>query len=90
MELTGIPIRAPTVVSRVVDGEGVLVHPQQGIRVLNPTGARVWELADGQRTVADLARAIAGEYDVGLERAQADVSAFCEDLLARGLFQLAD
>ncbi len=89
MELTGIPVRAPAVVSRVIDGEGVLVDPRQGIRVLNAVGTRVWTLADGRRTVADLAQSIASEYDVDPERAQADVAAFCDDLVTRGLFHLA-
>jgi hypothetical protein len=84
-----VPIRSTDVVSRVMDGEAVLVHPRQGkVRVLNRVGARVWELADGQRTVGDLARAISGEYDVDAERALGDVTVFCEDLVARGLFSL--
>jgi hypothetical protein len=86
MQLNLIPARAPGVISRLMDGEAVLVHPSQGkVRVLNAVGARVWELADGQRDVATLAGAVAAEYDVSLAQAEADISAFCEDLVGRGV-----
>jgi hypothetical protein len=81
MTLDSLPRQAPNVVSRQIDDEAVLVHPLQGkVRVLNAVGARVWELADGQRTVAEIAQTITAEYDVELPRAQADVLAFCDDL----------
>lgn len=89
VQLTDRPQRAPAVTGRVVDGEAVLVHPRQGkIRVLNGVGARIWELADGERSVADLARAVATEYDVDLGRAESDAAAFCAELLNRGLLTL--
>jgi hypothetical protein len=91
VKLDAMPVHASGIVSRLIDGEAVLVHPRQGkVRVLNRVGARVWELADGAHTVSDLAQAITGQYDVDLERAQADVTAFCDDLVARGLFDLAE
>jgi len=77
------------VVSRLIDNEAVLVHPVQGkVRVLNSVGARVWELADGQRTLGQIAGVIATEYDVVLTRAQADLIAFCDDLANRGVLLL--
>jgi len=91
MNLTDIPVHAPGVVSRLLDGEAVLVHPRQGmVRVLNAVGARLWELADGRHSVADLVAAIVAEYDVNPARAQADTLAFCEDLLGRGVLALDD
>jgi len=76
----------PSVISRMIDGEAVLVHPRQGkVRVLNPVGARFWELADGERTAGDVARIIADEYGVELARVEADVLAFCRDLMGRGV-----
>ena len=86
MTLDSLPRQAPNVVSRQIDDEAVLVHPLQGkVRVLNAVGARVWELADGQRTVAEIAQTITTEYDVELSRAQADVLAFCGDLAQAGV-----
>lgn len=89
MRLTDIPSHAPGVVSRLVDDEAVIVHPGQGmVRALNEVGSRLWELADGQRSVADLAAALAAEYAVDLPCAQADALAFCEDLAARGVMRV--
>jgi hypothetical protein len=85
-DLDSIPRRDPTVVSRLLDDEAVLVHPVQGkVRVLNPVGARVWELVDGQRTVAAIIEAIAAEYQADPARVEIDVTAFCVDLAQRGV-----
>jgi hypothetical protein len=84
-----IPRRAVGVTSRELDGEAILVHPGQGkVAVLNGVGARLWELADGQHTVSDMARVIAAEYEVSLIKAESDALAFCQDLAGRGLLTL--
>jgi hypothetical protein len=81
-----MPVHTPEVVSRLVDGEAVVVHPRQGmIRVLNPVGARLWELADGRRKVAELVETIVREYAVDQERARNEVLAFLADLAQRGI-----
>jgi hypothetical protein len=86
MTLDSLPQQAPNVVSRQIEDEVVLVHPLQGkVRVLNAVGARVWELADGHRTVAEIAQTITAEYDVELPCAQVDVTAFCDDLAQAGV-----
>ena len=86
IDLDSIPRRSPTVVSRLLDSEAVLVHPMQGkVRVLNPVGARVWELVDGQRTLDAISRVIASEFAADLARVQVEVPTFCEDLAQRGV-----
>jgi hypothetical protein len=88
--LSDVPSHAPGVVGRVIQGEAVLVHPGQGkVRVLNEVGARLWELADGKRTIAEMARVIADEYAVDAMEAQSDAAAFCADLAGRGLLHLS-
>ena len=85
-ELDSVPQRSPTVVSRLLDQEMVLVHPLQGkVRVLNSVGARVWELADGQHTLNDIIQTIATEYQVDTARVEVEVPAFCEELAQRGV-----
>lgn len=87
--LSAIPRRTPSVASRALDGEAVLVHPGQSkVAVLNDVGSRLWELADGRRSIADMARVIADEYEVSLIKAEADTEAFCRDLAGRGLLTL--
>jgi pyrroloquinoline quinone biosynthesis protein D len=89
--LDSVPRQAPSVVSRLIDGEAVLVHPGQGkVRVLNPVGARLWELANGDRTAGDIVWIIASEYEVDPARAEADVLAFYSDLVDRGVLTLTN
>ena len=84
--LDAIPRHSSSVNSRAVDGEAVLVHAEQKkYTVLNGVGARLWELADGQHSIADIARVIADEYEVSLGKAESDALAFCQDLAGRGL-----
>jgi hypothetical protein len=86
VKLIDVPAHAQGVLSQLVDGEMVLVHPAQGkVLVLNRVGARLWELADGRRSVEEMADIVADEYDVDLERARADALAFCTDLAERGV-----
>ena len=86
MDFSMICAHATDVVSRQIDGEVLLVDLQRNtLQVLNPVGARLWELIDGRRTVADLAEALIAEYAVGLAQARADVQMFCEDLLCRNV-----
>jgi hypothetical protein len=88
--ITDVPVHAPGVINRLIDGEMVLVHPAQGmVRVLNQVGARLWELVDGQRSVEEIAATIAAEYPVSRDRAKSDALAFCADLMDRGVLALA-
>ena len=90
MQLTDVVAHTPSVVSRLVDGEAVLVDPKKGmVRVLNPTGARIWEMIDGRRPAAELAADIAAEYGIEATRAQADTISFCEDLVRRGVLTVS-
>ena len=90
MQLTDVVAHTPGVVSRMVDGEAVLVDPKKGmVRVLNPAGARIWEMIDGRRTVAELAADIAAEYGIEASRAEADTTTFCDDLVRRGVLTVS-
>ena len=45
---------------RFLDREAVIVLPDRGeVKVLNEVGARIWALADGSRSVREIAAAIA-------------------------------
>ena len=77
---------APGVISRESDGELVVVLPQDGkFFVLNGTGAEVFGLLDGQRTLDAIAATLRAHHpDSALEQVQADVLAFAEKILQRG------
>ena len=50
------------VAGRVIDGEAVLVLAESSkVQILNEVGARVWELADGTRSLAQIIDTIVGE-----------------------------
>jgi hypothetical protein len=88
MELSTVLRRNPTAAFRIYDGEGVLVLPTKlELRVVNPTGARVWELLDGERSVGSIASVIAEEYDVPPGDAERDVLEFLQELAGHELVE---
>ncbi len=75
---------APGVVSRESGDELVVVLPERGkFFVLNGTGAEVFRLVDGRRTLEEIAATLNGRYDVPPEQVQTDVLAFAGKLLDR-------
>jgi len=55
---------------------GELAH----IYTLNPVAARIWELLDGKRPVADIRDALVQEFDVDASEAQADLLEYVKQL----------
>ena len=88
---SGAPMKHPDSASRVYDGEAFIVLPQSHqYKILNHVGTRVWELIDGVRTVDEMARVIAEEYEVSVEKAREDVIEFVTDLKAHGMLAGGD
>ncbi len=78
--------RASGIAARAVGDEAVIVQPGDGIvTVLNSVGARLWELLEAPRSVQELTRIIAGDFDVSEDRALADIQEFLDDLIGKGL-----
>jgi hypothetical protein len=76
----------PQTAGRVIDGEAILMLADDSeIQVLNGVGSRIFELADGSRSVSDIASAIAGEYEVDEVQAHQDVLAFLRQLVAQNV-----
>ena len=92
VNLTTDSVLAPSddVVSRTIDGELVIVPIDAGVGdaddlfTLNDTGAAVWELLDGERTLADVIDEVGRRFDVPRAEVEADVVEFAADLVARG------
>src|ERR1700689_4276140 len=63
--------RDTTVLLRLRDG---------GYYALQDVGALVWELCDGERTVADIVTAVTAEFDAAEPTVRADVLEFIGDL----------
>jgi hypothetical protein len=57
---------------------------------LEGVGARAWELCDGSRTQCEVGAAISREYDVPLERVDADLAELIDDLVSEELLVAGD
>jgi hypothetical protein len=85
------PKHHPRTAARVFSGEAVVISPAENmVRMFNPVGSRIWELADGQHTVEEIARRLTEEYAVELSAAQAEVEEFVDALAAKGLLTFAE
>lgn len=75
------PKRRPDVLSRLIDGETVVLDRQAGlVHQLNHTASYVWERCDGQSTMTDIAHCLAQTFDVDLSVATCDVTAMIRQL----------
>jgi hypothetical protein len=83
-------VAAPGIVGQILNDEAVLLLPARGeIKVLNAVGARIWSLADGSRTIAQIAAVIADEYAVQPARAETEALAFVQELARRAMLTLS-
>ena len=87
-------VRSQSVVARVVAGETLIVPIRAKVGDLasiysfNGTGTLIWKLLETPKTVAELAIAIAREYEVEAEQAERDVAEFVGEMKAVGLVEL--
>ena len=67
------PRRRDDVLANEAGDTVILLTPASGeYFTLNEVGGRIWELADGSRSVAEIAGVLVDEYDAPLEEIQAD------------------
>ncbi|GAB4272624.1 MAG: hypothetical protein Kow0080_19290 [Candidatus Promineifilaceae bacterium] len=72
-----------------LDGELLLFHPlSQKILRTNKTGALVWQLCDGTRTVNELAALLAAAFPDGGDGLRADVAEIVQAFVAHGALSL--
>ena len=64
----------------------VLLHPETVV-MLNPTGADILELCDGERTVAEIVEVLHARYDRVVDD---EVAGFLARLLARRCVEITD
>ena len=85
------PRRASTCSFRAIGDEGglVVLPARAEVKVLNPVGSRVFALIDGHRSVDEIARVIADEFDVTAEQAISDVDVFLFELEEQGMVEPA-
>ena len=77
------------VMSRLVGEETVILDLASGHYFgLDGVGKLIWESVAKGKSLADAVDAIAAEYEVDKTRAEADVTAFANELIERGLLTL--
>ena len=87
-------VRSQSVVARIVAGETLIVPVRAKVGDLasiysfNGTGTLIWKLLESPRTVADLAAAVAQEYEVDPAQAEQDVTNFVSEMKAVGLVEV--
>ena len=86
MQVTDILERSDDANYEKVGDEAILISLTTGSYYsLNDTGTMFWELIDGQRTIADCAREIAGEYEVEAGLVEADLLELAAEFAEEGL-----
>lgn len=81
----------PQTAGRLIDGEAVLILAESAeIDVLNAVGSRIFELADGSRSTAEIAAQLAAEYDVPAAQATTDTIQFLSELVAQRILVWRD
>lgn len=68
---------------READGSALLLIPE-GIVTLNDTAAAVLELADGSRTVAEIAADLSRRFDADPASLESDVRELLDEFVTRG------
>jgi coenzyme PQQ synthesis protein D (PqqD) len=87
-------IRSQSVVARVVGGETLIVPVRARVGDLasiysfNGTGTLIWKLLESPHTIAELATAVAQEYEVDAAQAERDVTNFVSEMKAVGLVEV--
>jgi hypothetical protein len=72
-------------------GEAAILNIKSGVYYgLDPVGARIWNLMQEPREVAEIQNAITDEYEVEPERCARDLAGLLEKLLAEGLIEVRD
>ena len=89
--LSGYPKRCEDNIWRDL-GDEVVILDEDGTQVclLNKTASLIWTLADGTRTMEEIAESIYQRFEVSLQEAMADVQEFGDQLLKAGLIELYD
>jgi len=86
-----VVVAAKDQVSCDLAGEAAILNIKSGVYYgLDPVGARIWNLMQQPRAVAEIQNTITGEYDVEPERCARDLMNLLEKLLAEGLIEVRD
>jgi Coenzyme PQQ synthesis protein D (PqqD) len=73
--MIGRPERNPNLAWREIDGEVVIISPEDSqVHELNETASLIWKHADGTHGLEEITAQVAAVYDVAPEAARTDVA----------------
>ena len=76
---------------RIIEGEAIVVEVDRGeIIHLNETGAEIWNVLDGERSVSEIISHIFNTFEVPEEDADKDTRDFIGQLIEMGLLECVD
>ena len=82
--------RSRTVAFRELDGQVILVSTRsRDILILNESGLKVWEFADGTHTLEKIIDELTEIYDAERVQIETDVMALANELISIGALELA-
>ena len=86
-----VVVAAPDQVSSELAGEVVILNLKAGAyHGLDATGARVWQLVQQPRRVAEIRDVLLAEYDVQADRCERDLLELLAELSTNGLLDVCD
>jgi len=89
VKLTDTPVHNDDNAVRTIEDTVFVMNPDTSeLHSFNEVGRRMWELADGSRTVAEIAEAIVEEFEVDVKTAQADGLEFFGELNSKDLIRV--
>jgi len=82
-------VATPEQISCDLKGEAVILNLSNGgYYGLNPVGARIWELIQEPRTVAEVQVALVDEYDVEPDRCASDLLTLIREMIDESLIEI--
>ncbi|MBM3253199.1 MAG: PqqD family protein [Candidatus Omnitrophica bacterium] len=89
--LNKIPKKNKNLAWRIINNEAVVMplenqaKEEEKLNIFNETATRIWELIDGNNSVAGIIKKITNEYDIGFKETEFHVKSFLDSLFKKGL-----
>ncbi len=91
VEAASVCTRQPAAAFHRFGADTVVLDPTgTRLRGLNGTGARVWEMLDGQRTLRQIAEMLAAEFQAPVNQVENEITAFVSLLAQKQLITVKD
>ena len=96
IDVNACPHPSADIVARVIDGQIIIIPLAAGIGdmedelyTLNDTGKDIWDRLDGTRTIEQIVKDLASEFDASEDALRTDVLGLVEELLKRKILVFA-